>query len=83
MQELLKVGEVADMLRCSRHTVARLIRDGRLPALNVAVGSSRSDFRIEPAALKQLKLSIHKPAQPLPSLTTQNEAADEFDRAVR
>lgn len=42
VNELLTVREAAERLRCSERTVARYIRDGRLPLVNVS--DSRAVF---------------------------------------
>ena len=44
---ILKVTEVADYLRISKYQVYRLIKEGKLKAINIANGSIRPHFRIK------------------------------------
>jgi len=46
----MKVSEVAAELRCNRETVARRIRDGEIPAINIGTDGSPS-WRVDRADL--------------------------------
>jgi len=51
MQEELTIKQAAELLGVNRETIARWIRDGRIPAVNVSGGSERPRWRIARATL--------------------------------
>jgi excisionase family DNA binding protein len=46
--------QVARRLDVSEHTIIRMIRCGKLRALNVSAGARRARWRIDPASLADL-----------------------------
>lgn len=53
MDDVLKVDEVARMLRVSRQTVYRMVWSGELPWVNVGRGKSRPRIRIRESAVQR------------------------------
>lgn len=52
-EEVYTVEEAKDILKISRTQMYRMIKSGRLPAVNVGNGSQRSDWRITRKDLDQ------------------------------
>ena len=49
--DLLKTNEAAQRLKCRQRHVRKLIRTGRLRAVNISPGGKRPTFRIDPSDL--------------------------------
>lgn len=51
---LYTVSEVAELLRVSRVTVTNWIKDGKLEAVRLDIGSKKNTVRVPPDALRQI-----------------------------
>ena len=59
--DILLVSEVADMLRCSKETVKRYIRDGKLPAMKLSKTGPLKIYRYEvDRMLRNAETNKHK-----------------------
>jgi excisionase family DNA binding protein len=61
--EFLQVKEIAAAMKVSVNSVIRLVKDGRLPALNLSRGR-RATYRIPREAFEQFKQSAMVPMPP-------------------
>lgn len=60
-EDFLKVKEIATVMRVSSSVVVRLIKEGRLPALNVSSGT-RPTYRVSREAFEKFKSASVLPA---------------------
>jgi excisionase family DNA binding protein len=68
--EFLKVREIAATMRVSSSVVIRLVKQGRLPALNLSAGQ-RPTYRVSREAFEQFKRAAVLPApKPVPAKPT-------------
>jgi excisionase family DNA binding protein len=63
LPRLLTIAEVAGHLHCTPAHVGRLIRNGLLPAHNIALGARRAEWRVSEQALANF---IAATSTPLP-----------------
>jgi excisionase family DNA binding protein len=58
----LTTTEVAEVLNCNLQRVQILIREGKLPAINIAVGEKKPRWRVPQTALDEFMTPKNRPA---------------------